>query len=192
MSLLMTCPCCRQSFELREAREDEAWREFVEALISLPNHVQPAVLRYLELFRPAKQSSLRSSSLLSLLSTLKPLLIAQQFERGGKTYVASVERFVGAMDYLHSQQAKLTLPLKGHGYLLETLASVLERTAAKAEQAQQEQLRSGVIQRPSTPSPIQSTVDTSLPTLTPEQRAANFKRLSEMLNNPKQEENNHE
>lgn len=191
MSLLITCPCCRQSFELREAREDEAWREFVTQLVSLPSSVQPAFLRYVELFRPAKHSSLRSASLLNLLTTLKPALTAQQFERGGKTYAASTERFAGAMDYLYTQQNKLVLPLKSHGYLLETIASVMDRAAAKAEQAQQEPLRSGAPQRPSTPAPSHPTSDAT-PSLTPEQRAANFKRLSAMLNNPNAEENNHE
>lgn len=191
MSLLITCPCCRQSFELREAREDEAWREFAAQLVSLPSNVQPAFLRYLELFRPAKQSSLRSSSLLNLLTSLKPPLMAQQFERGGKTYTASFERFAGAMDYLYSQQAKLNLPLRSHGYLLDTIASVIDRTAIKAEQAQQDQLRTGAPQRPSTPAPTQTT-GASVPVLTPEQRAANFKRLSAMLNNPNQEESNHD
>lgn len=191
MSLLITCPCCRQSFELREAREDEAWREFAAQLVSLPSSVQPALLRYLELFRPAKQSSLRSTSLLNLLTTLKPLLVAQQFERSGKTYTAGAERFAGAMDYLHSQQAKLSLPLRSHGYLLDTLASVLDREATKAEQAQQEYLRSGALQRPSVPAPTQTSKDAK-PTLSPEQRAANFRRIGAMLNNLTAEENNHE
>lgn len=191
MSLLITCPCCRQNFELREAREDEAWREFVAELVSLPSSVQPAFLRYLELFRPAKQSSLRSSSLLNLLTSLKSPLMAQQFERGGKTYTASFERFAGAMDYLYSQQAKLNLPLRSHGYLLDTIASVIDRTAAKAEQAQQEQLRSGTPQRPSAPAPSNPSSGAT-PSLTPEQRAANFRRLSAMLNDPNQEENNHD
>jgi hypothetical protein len=148
-------------------------------------------LRYLELFRPAKQSNLRSTSLLNLLMMLKPSLVAQQFERSGKTYTASADRFAGAMDYLHSQQAKLSLPLRSHGYLLDTLASVLDREAAKAEQTQQEQLRSGTPQRPSVPASTQATTDAK-PTLSPEQRAANFRRLSTMLNNPTAEENNHE
>lgn len=190
MSLLITCPCCRQSFELREAREDEAWREFVAQLASLPSPVQPAFLRYVELFRPAKQTSLRSPSLLNLLTSLKPQLMAQQFERGGKTYTASFEQFAGAMDYLYSQQTKLALPLKSHGYLLETIASVIDRAAAKAEQAHPEQLKSGALPASLT-SPL-TEEEATTPKLSPEQRAANFRRLSAMLNQPNPEENNHE
>ena len=62
MSLQIQCPGCGQSFDLREARNDQAWRTFVALLIQIPSPVQQPLLSYLELFRPAKQPNVRSET----------------------------------------------------------------------------------------------------------------------------------
>ncbi len=134
MSIAVNCPHCQRPFDLREAREDAAWREFVAVLVTFPATVQPALLRYLELFRPAKQSQLRSSTLLTLAKELHGPVTTQSMRRNHNTYTVPHGRWAGAMEHLCNTQDKLTLPLKSNGYLLEVIAGILDKEAAKAEQ----------------------------------------------------------
>lgn len=133
MSLQIQCPGCGQSFDLREARNDQAWRTFVALLIQIPSPVQQPLLSYLELFRPAKQPNVRSETALKLAEELLPLIKSQAIKRKQTTYAIPIADWAAAMTYLSNNRGNLQLPLKGNGYLLETLASRAEKLAAKAE-----------------------------------------------------------
>lgn len=133
MSLTVNCPACGETFDLREARNEQAWREFVAVLVQFPAPVQPALMQYLELFRPAQQSNVRSSTALKLASELLPLIKAQRLERNHTHYDAPSALWTKAMFYLASKRSTLQLPLKGNGYLLETIASQCEKQATKDE-----------------------------------------------------------
>lgn len=133
MSLQIQCPGCGQSFDLREARNDQAWRTFVGLLIQIPGPVQQPLLSYIELFRPAKQPNIRSEMALKLTEELLPLIKNQAIRRKQTTYAIPITDWAAAMTYLSNNRGNLQLPLKGNGYLLETLASRAEKLAAKAE-----------------------------------------------------------
>lgn len=133
MSLQVQCPSCGQSFDLREARNDQAWRSFVAVLVQIPSTVQQPLMSYLELFRPPKQNSVRSETALKLAEELLPLIKSQTIKRKQTTYVIPIADWAAAMTYLSNNRGNLQLPLKGNGYLLETLASRAEKLAAKAE-----------------------------------------------------------
>lgn len=141
MSLLIQCPACGTSFDLREARSETDWRAFVECLIQFPQDVQSPLLAYLELFRPAKQGQLRSGVLLRLASELLPMVKAQEIKRRHSTYIIHHATWAGGMRHLADSARTLQLPLKGNGYLLETLATRAEKLAAIAEAKQLEAKR---------------------------------------------------
>lgn len=195
MALLVTCPCCNESFNLREARTDEQWREMITLLTMLPRDVQVGLWQYFELFKPAKQASVRSGTLLKLMKELLPLIKAQQIRRKRTTYTVHAETWGKAMVYLYERRNALQLPLKGNGYLLETLASNAEKKEAKAEQAQIVKTRNafkksdGKLTKGSTIAKqvasnarqASEQVKDDLPEISTKQRKANFKRLGTML-----------
>lgn len=45
MTLQIQCPVCSTTFALREARNDQAWRDFVTLLMQIPAAVQQPLLR---------------------------------------------------------------------------------------------------------------------------------------------------
>lgn len=135
MSLQLHCPSCGVEFSLREARNDQDWRSFCAVLAQFPPDVQTPLLSYLELFTPAKQAVLRSSVMLRLAAELLPLVKSQSIQRKHNTYTITHAVWAAAMSHLSGSRQALTLPLKGNGYLLETLANHAEKRAAKAERA---------------------------------------------------------
>ncbi len=135
----LTCPHCRGTFELREARSDASWQRFLEQLQQLPASLTSPVLRYLDLLAP-KQQNFRSTTLLSLIKELVPLIQQQQLKHQGTTYQVPHSLWAETLVYL-AEKPDLNTPLKGHGYLLCTLADRAEQAAAKAESAHLEQLR---------------------------------------------------
>lgn len=166
MSLIVTCPACGGSFDLREARNDQIWREFVALLVQLPAPVQPVLLQYIELFRPAQQTSVRSSTALKVASELLPLIKAQRLERKHARYDVSTTLWTNTMSYLVDKRQSLQLPLKGNGYLLETIANQCEKQAAKVEaQALQTQRHTPRPVAPATPMPsyVQAALDDPKP-----------------------------
>lgn len=190
------CPHCGEGFDLREARNDQDWRAFCQLLTQVPQGVQDPLLKYLELFRPAKQPNLRSGTMLRLATELLPMILAQSISRKHNTYTITHASWVGAMTHLYNTRNNLILPLKGNGYLLETLANHAEKVAAKREAAVIEEQRyevkreggmrkaSEVIATQAQPS--QPTTDThkpyeKLPEISEEQAQKNRERIQRML-----------
>lgn len=69
------------------------------------------------------------------------MIKVQSITRKRNTYPVLHADWAAAMTYLSSQRNNLQLPLKGNGYLLETLASRAEKIAAKQEAAAIEEQR---------------------------------------------------
>ena len=201
MTLQIQCPACGATFALREARNDQAWRDFVALLMQIPAAVQQPLMRYLELFQPAKQPNVRSETALKLTEELLPLIKEQRIKRKHNQYDIPHTDWAAAMSYLSSNRNNLQLPLKGNGYLLETLASRAEKLAAKQESAAIEEQRhvtartgggmrkaGEVMATQMQPQAITDAahklyVPEKLPEMSEEQAAANRRRVSEMLNN---------
>lgn len=147
MSLQLQCPSCGVEFSLREARNDQDWRSFCAVLAQFPQPVQTPLLSYLELFTPAKQSVLRSGTMLKLAQELLPMVKAQAIERKHNSYNVTHGTWASAMSHLSNNRQNLTLPLKGNGYLLGSLANHAEKRAAKAESEVIEKQRHAAGQR---------------------------------------------
>jgi len=207
MSLEMICPCCGEAFMLREARSEAQWQDTMELLLTLPSVIQGSFLQYGELFKPPKQRSVRSATLLKLLKELQPLILSQQLLRNRTTYQVSFDTWSRAMVYLFERRSLMQLPLKGNGYLFSTIANYAEKRDAEAEQGRMVEQRQvppserhdqggfksigavmGNISTPVDPhydpyKPAESdyvTADSSLK-LSEEEMAANSTRLTEIL-----------
>lgn len=136
-----TCPRCRLTFPLREAQDDQAWRDLVDAIHALPPVVHRPLWDYLALFTPEKQK-LRVARMLGIVQEIAPMIRAAQITRARIAYVVSPETWANALRYLvDTPPATLQLPLKGNGYLLEILAKRAEKATAQAETQQEEQRR---------------------------------------------------
>jgi biotin operon repressor len=75
----------------------------------------------------------------TILEELRAPIAAAQIERHGRTWPAPLEYWKAALEQMVQlrDQAKLQLPLKSHGYLLEVIAGMSDKAEAKAESAQE-------------------------------------------------------
>lgn len=197
MTLQIQCPACNTTFALREARNDQAWRDFVTLLTQIPAAVQQPLMRYLELFQPAKQPNVRSETALKLTEELLPLIKEQRIKRKHSQYDIPYADWSAAMNYLSNNRSNLQLPLKGNGYLLETLASRAEKLAAKQEASAIEEQRhvatrtggmrkAGDVMAEQAQQPLRAAAHQPyepLPNISEEQAERNRQRIAEMLDN---------
>lgn len=141
--LTIQCQACGAEFPLREALNDNAWRELCDLALSLPPVVHRPVWDYLELFTPKKQK-LRVSRMLAIVQELAPMIHAARIERNRTSYAVPAETFAKAMRFLvQTPPPSLVLPLKGNGYLVSLLANRAEQAAAQTEKQQEQQRRHG-------------------------------------------------
>lgn len=148
----LTCPCCGATLSLEALLNDTAARQAVATALSLPADLGPRLLRYLGLFRPA-QRSLTWERAAGLLTELQALIAAGQITRHGRHWPTSPATWSAALDEMLDRRPNLTLPLKGHGYLLEILAGMANSAEAQHEQRIEDQRRQP---RPDTGSGMQS------------------------------------
>jgi hypothetical protein len=112
----------------------EGAREAVLAALQLPAPLGKLLVLYLAMFRPAKRQ-LSWERVSSLLEELRAPIAAAQIERHGRTWPAPLEYWKAALEQMVQLRdaAKLQLPLKSHGYLLEVIAGMSGKAEAKAE-----------------------------------------------------------
>lgn len=120
----------------------EGAREAVMTALQLPAPLGKALVQYLALFRPA-QRQLSFDRVNSLLSELLPMIQSGKIERNGRLWAAPVESWRQGIEEMLAKRDKLTLPLKGHGYLLTIIAGYADKTEARAEAQAEERQRSG-------------------------------------------------
>lgn len=133
MTCSFDCPCCGKAIDIIQGIELAAGSEWVALLHDLPISMMGAMFRYLELFRPAKQS-LRWSRRLSLTEELMLMIKSGTLERGGMTYAMPMQAWEAEMMRLvNNKPASLVLPLKSNGYLLSIMFGRIERNLAMNE-----------------------------------------------------------
>jgi len=149
----LNCPACGATFSLDAIIGHEGARDAVLVALQLPAPLGKTLIQYVGLFRPA-QRALSMDRLAKLLNELLPMISKAQIERNGSIYAAPVDYWRNAMETMLASRDKLTLPLKSHGYLLEIIAGMAEKTAAKAEQNNENSRRlGGFYTEPAAPSP---------------------------------------
>ncbi|MBP6583565.1 MAG: hypothetical protein KA204_08920 [Chromatiaceae bacterium] len=120
-SLTLVCPVCQSTFPAAAGLADRAHREGLQAALALwPAELQPQVLGYLGLFKPA-QRALSPARLARVLADLVALLQAGTVTRHRETRPAPLAAWgAGLAAVLKLQDGgTLTLPLTSHALLAE-------------------------------------------------------------------------
>lgn len=118
------CPCCGATVSLDVLVAHEGARDALKAVFALSGPLGAAVVRYLGLFRPAK-NELTMERVARLLADLLPDLQASRIERNGQVFEAPSEAWIWAIEQSLSARddGRLKTPLKGHGWLYEVISS---------------------------------------------------------------------
>jgi hypothetical protein len=141
MSCSVDCPYCGKAIDIIQGMELAAGNEWTALIQSVPPSMIGALLRYLELFKPDKQT-LRWSRRLALTQELMPMIKSGTVKRNGVEYAMPMQAWEGEMMKLVSNKpASLVLPLKSNGYLLSIMVGKIEKNLAMAEAKQIEAQR---------------------------------------------------
>lgn len=140
----MACPACGSELSLEHllgSADDE--RAFAR-LVALSVPLAHLVVRYIALFSPPKQRlTLRKK--VRLIAQILPDLQRGAITHKGRDWAAphaawgqAIDQMLGARD-----AGRLDLPMAGHGYLYAILAGMADKHEAQAEQAREQQQRTG-------------------------------------------------
>lgn len=118
------CPNCGAVMSLDALMAHEDARDALALVFRLSGALGAAVTRYLGLFRPA-QRELSMDRVAKLLREIVPDIQRGEIERNGTTYPAPPEAWIAAIAQalLARENGRLKLPLTGHGWLYEVIAS---------------------------------------------------------------------
>ena len=142
------CPCCGTTASLDVLVTHEDARAALAAAFKVSMPLGSALVRYLALFRPATRE-LTMARVATLLGEVQPYLSAGSIPRKGRDWPVVPADWVQAIELtlLARDAGKLALPLTGHGYLLEVLASLGDKSERLAEQTQEAQRRQAGTER---------------------------------------------
>lgn len=118
------CPACGATCSLDALLgHGDAGKAFVSAL-SVTGDLQHPLIKYLAMFR-SESRDLTFERTAKLISEIAPDITAKQIKRGHHLYPAPRAAWIWAISTMleRSQQGKLQLPLKNHGYLYEVITS---------------------------------------------------------------------
>ncbi|MGS0980617.1 hypothetical protein [Burkholderia glumae] len=116
---------------------EDAPREALNAIVAAhpagETFVKP-LLRYVGLFAPAK-SQMSHSRIAALVNEIAPMIRTAQIERSGRVWPAPLDYWMRGFEQMLALRdlARLNLPLKSHGYLLEVIAGFTEKAEARRE-----------------------------------------------------------
>lgn len=138
------CPACFADFSLEAALQGDAARKALVWAFSLPSPLAQALTNYLGMFR-SEGRVLSWSRVEKILDELHDQIDGEIVTRSGVTRPAPMAVWQQALEQMIELRntRRLTLPLKSNGYLLEIVTSLVERSAAKAEDEREQQLRQG-------------------------------------------------
>ena len=138
----LSCPVCGSEFDLATAFASEADQEALARLASVSVPLGSRVLQYIALHSPTKQR-LTAAKKIKLIMQLLPDLERKAISHKGRDFGVPLPVWVAASDQLLAQRndARLELPLKGHGYLYATLAGMADKHETEQEHKADEQKR---------------------------------------------------
>ncbi|MDX1465581.1 MAG: hypothetical protein R3215_07780 [Halomonas sp.] len=141
MTLRAICPECGMSGDMAAFVAQGEHNQALAAALEIPAQLGPRIVRYLGLFRPPSRA-LAGAKALRLLNELRDTIASGQIERKGITRPAPVPVWAAALDQL-LERPPTKLPLNGHGYLFEVVASVADKADAERERKREDAARSG-------------------------------------------------
>lgn len=150
------CPACGAASSLDAIIGHEGARAAVMVALQCPAPLGNLLVQYLGLFRPA-QRQLSFERVASLLGELLPQIQSGKIERSGRIWSAPQDYWQRAIEEMLAKRDKLTLPLKGHGYLLAVIEGYSNKAEAKVEQREEDRkagrTQIGGLYQPPAPSP---------------------------------------
>lgn len=141
MTLKAICPECGMSGDMAAFVAQGEHNQALAAALEIPGQLGPRVVRYLGLFRPPSRA-LAGAKAVRLLTELRDTIASGRIQRSGVSRPAPVHVWATALDQL-LERPPSKLPLSGHGYLFEVVASVADKADAQAERQREETARSG-------------------------------------------------
>ncbi len=126
------CPVCGAHGSAEFFSADAKAREFSRRMGRVPSELGDPLLHYLGLFRPGK-NALSWSRAITLVDELLPMIEGNHVRRNGRDWPTTTGQWRSALLQMVEARARLRLPLKSHGYLLEILAGEAQALDAKAE-----------------------------------------------------------
>ncbi|OOF42999.1 hypothetical protein BKK49_01345 [Rodentibacter rarus] len=127
------CSACGALHSLDGLIANQAASEALNAALMVSGELGEALIRYLGLFRPAK-NSLTFDRVATLLGELTPMIQAGKIKRDGVEYAAPAQAWIYAINQMIANRQALILPMKSHGYLLEIIAGYKATGTAVAVQ----------------------------------------------------------
>lgn len=114
--------------------DDDQVRRLIADVVTVSLPLGALVIRYLQLFKPAKQK-LRMARVREVLAELLPDIQRSTIERNGRIWPAGPDAWKAALQAVFDAQEKetLVLPLSGNGYLYQVLMRMADRVEAQAE-----------------------------------------------------------
>ncbi|PJJ96446.1 hypothetical protein CO615_10785 [Lysobacteraceae bacterium NML75-0749] len=140
-----TCPHCAFQAEIEAFFSDDDGKRLAAVVADLPPECARALLRYLRLFKPARQG-LRMARAVKIAQEVRILIergTVARDERTGVHRPVSPAMWAEGMETMLDQRGKLTLPLDGHGYLRAVVFGLADKADAQAERQREEHARSG-------------------------------------------------
>lgn len=140
----LSCPACGAELDLAVLFAHEHDQRALARLAEVSIPLGARVLQYLALFTPPKQR-LTAAKKIKLILQLLPDLERQAITHKGRDWAAPLSAWAQAIDQMLAARdaGRLDLPMKGHGYLHAVLAGMADKHEATAEQAREQQLRTG-------------------------------------------------
>ncbi|SDK30880.1 hypothetical protein [Billgrantia gudaonensis] len=141
MTIRGICPECGMSADLAAFVTQGEHNQALAAALEIPAILGPRVVRYLGLHRPPSRA-LAGAKAVRLLAELRDTITSGRIERKGVSRPAPLQAWIAAFDQI-LERPPSKLPLSGHGYLYEVVATEADRLDAQAEKQREEAARSG-------------------------------------------------
>ena len=141
----MTCPSCGAEMPLEVCIAHEEMREAAYEIMKLELPEGALLLRYVSLFRPAK-NKMRPAKTVQLIRELLPLMRGSQpIKHKGSELAVPMEVWRSGLEAMlaKADAGKLSLPLTSHGYLFTILGDLVEKYEAALEREREEQRKHG-------------------------------------------------
>lgn len=130
----LKCPACGALASLDVLITAEGAREAVLVALQFPAPLGKRLIQYLALFRPASRD-LSFDRVASLLSEILPDIQSGKIKRAGREWNLLQDYWLVGIDTVLAARdaGRLTLPLKGHGYLYEVLTTLVDKAEGQKE-----------------------------------------------------------
>lgn len=126
------CPCCGTALDLAVIFSSEADHQALARLINVGIPLGGKVIDYLTLHTPAHQR-LTAAKKIKLITQLLPDLERQAITAKGRDWAVPHALWAQAIEQMVTHRERLTLPLKGHGYLYSVLVNMADKSEASTE-----------------------------------------------------------